>query len=892
MTNGSSASTSASQPVPLDSNPKRGRKRAVSYSDAGLDKGKHIIDFVLPVLDSQSQSRHRKPNHVGPAFDETPSAVDPRYIDIPEKATKHGRQPDQLARLITRPCYPRGEEYNGKNHHFRCIASSVCEWARTSQSRQLQRIYTHASRCRSLAKWKPDLFAAAERALANMAPGGLQPPAGPDDVSTPNTTSQTTVEASPIVTSPPNPFARFDPTTHMSHYEQIDHAVVRLLCDSAAPIRLIDYPAWGRLLQLINPQLDYSSPSSSHVREKLVPAEAQRAVLHMREYLKTQTNLSLSFDGLNAGHQPVYTVHVCTPDRRTFLYYADIFYGSHNSDYIEDVLLRVIDDLGAHRISSIVSDDTSVTKKARRLATARYPSILNLADPVHKLNLCIQDICLDRLWTSVLNRLRKLLTHFKLSTQATGKLNAARKILGILRRLQSIGKTRFATVYYAAISVLENLPALYKIYSDGDMDTAANPLPQTVAEVMDAKKPAAIEFRLKLTELVNVLEPFARAILCLESTKSTIGDVYFFWLAALAALNQLFCSTTTTLTSEDISRLQGIIYYRFNEAINEAPTDAYVTAFFLDPRYRTASIYSSPSDLHAPQPVVVFEGGKRRRRPIHSASRLTNSVFSRVEKQLKQMLRDELTIGQKLPGHPLYQYDALRAKNELTAQLQQYHEGCPPFRQFSGSREGVLEYWVSHQSSYLTFVLSYLAGKLFSVLPNSMCDERAGSRLTHLYSKLRTQLDAKSMIEQIQFSQFMAMVDGTETVTGRKPLPARSRFYEIKQETLAEYDSQKLIDDCPVALADESGEEWLDGRENNKGALMDSKPPKFGECPSLEAALRTHCIELDSRMLVDALNTAPADKLDALLEESQVGSDVTSVPEMSYVDVLDVSWDD
>lgn len=78
----------------------------------------------------------------------------------------------------------------------------------------------------------------------------------------------------------------------------------------------------------------------------------------------------------------------------------------------------------------------------------------------------------------MINQLRKLLTHFKMSTYATGKLNAARKLLGVSRGLQSIGRTRFATVYYAATSVLSNLPALYKIYRDNEVDTMTTPLPE------------------------------------------------------------------------------------------------------------------------------------------------------------------------------------------------------------------------------------------------------------------------------------------------------------------------------------------------------------------------------------------------------------------------------
>jgi hypothetical protein len=49
----------------------------------------------------------------------------------------------------------------------------------------------------------------------------------------------------------------------------------------------------------------------------------------------------------------------------------------------------------------VVSDDTNVTKKARRDLVSKYPTIINLADPCHKLNLCIQDICSDEMFDEV-----------------------------------------------------------------------------------------------------------------------------------------------------------------------------------------------------------------------------------------------------------------------------------------------------------------------------------------------------------------------------------------------------------------------------------------------------------------------------------------------------------
>lgn len=59
---------------------------------------------------------------------------------------------------------------------------------------------------------------------------------------------------------------------------------------------------------------------------------------------------------------------------------------------------QVIEEIGIERIASVVSDDTNATKKARRDLVTKYPTIINLADPCHKFNLCIQDICSDEMF--------------------------------------------------------------------------------------------------------------------------------------------------------------------------------------------------------------------------------------------------------------------------------------------------------------------------------------------------------------------------------------------------------------------------------------------------------------------------------------------------------------
>lgn len=137
-------------------------------------------------------------------------------------------------------------------------------------------------------------------------------------------------------------FAPFNKQGQLDVTSRINLAIVRLLCSAGVPPRIADSPDWGRLFNAIAPRLiGYSPPSSTTLRDKLIPAEARGALLNMRRFLSTYRNLSLSFDGLTEGAQPVYTVHICTPDRHCFLLRGDIFYGSHNSAYITDLLERV-----------------------------------------------------------------------------------------------------------------------------------------------------------------------------------------------------------------------------------------------------------------------------------------------------------------------------------------------------------------------------------------------------------------------------------------------------------------------------------------------------------------------------------------------------------------------
>ncbi|QRW22122.1 hypothetical protein RhiXN_09709 [Rhizoctonia solani] len=278
-----------------------------------------------------------------------------------------------------------------------------------------------------------------------------------------------------------------------------------------------------------------------------------------------------------------------------------------------------------------------------------------------------------------------------MSNYATGQLNNACKLEGVLQSLQSIGNTRFATIYYAATSVLDNLPALYRIYQTKEINTKGTPLPSIVAEALDKTTVMALKFQQDLKELVNILEPFARALLCLESTCSSLSDIYFFWLGVLAALDHHFKSQNCLLLPQDWGRLRCIALKRFNKAINDTPTDGYVTVFFLDPRYHDVAIYASSNacsrQATVPPPVDCPQ--------TSNPQQLNKYILNCVQKQLFAMLKAELEAAKDIPHHPLHAYsqDALVAKEQLHEQLDCYYWADQQFlSQYLTPNQSALQY--------------------------------------------------------------------------------------------------------------------------------------------------------------------------------------------------------
>lgn len=145
---------------------------------------------------------------------------------------------------------------------------------------------------------------------------------------------------------------------------QADLATVNLICDACLPPALVNYPEWKYLLSILNSR--YLPASSTVLVDDQIPGQAVRVYTLVLEYLKTQFDLTVSYDGATTKKtQSVYTVSFTTPNGASFLIEgSEASDESHTGEHIARVILKAMDLLGRLRFSGISGDSTGDTRLA------------------------------------------------------------------------------------------------------------------------------------------------------------------------------------------------------------------------------------------------------------------------------------------------------------------------------------------------------------------------------------------------------------------------------------------------------------------------------------------------------------------------------------------------
>lgn len=253
---------------------------------------------------------------------------------------------------------------------YRCAgAESGCD--KTYGSRALARVLAHAQGCTHLSA---KLRQKAAEEQSKDAPGALvttlsesnasgsksQPKTSPSPFPTSDftftaSTSTSAVSSNGRSSSQPSskgfqPLASPVMATFLKQGRQkkantlkvsLDHAILRLICVGGIPPSKVDLPEWKDMWQIGNPE--YKPVSRSTLEDSQIPKEAAWIKEQMKAVVSEMEDLTLTFDGgTTKALKSIYTVHITTPDRQTFLWVGhEASDRSHTAEHLSEMLFEV-----------------------------------------------------------------------------------------------------------------------------------------------------------------------------------------------------------------------------------------------------------------------------------------------------------------------------------------------------------------------------------------------------------------------------------------------------------------------------------------------------------------------------------------------------------------------
>ncbi|KAJ7217711.1 ribonuclease H-like domain-containing protein [Mycena pura] len=698
----------------------------------------------------------------------------------PAAKRRAGRQAIPLLDRLSIPGHnPRKATKN--KHFWTCIAPD-CPLER--QGRRTEKdVLKHASECNKLRTHDLDAWQAARDAHSGAALGAMLGVASADSADL-ETVSDSASTAPRPIGRPPKLLTlesgqqRLNvPAYYEAGREQIAgqneawmngvrHWIMRLICQCGMVPDMLERDEWNAFMKHMNPTYQ---PISKRDMTNIISKEATLVdELTVKALTKHQDN-TITFDGTqNRRGDEMYTQHACTPDRKVFFLGASIgTTESRNAEWIEKGLIQTIETTGRERFAATCSDSTNVTLATRRDLATEIPAMLDICDVVHALQHIIGDINELPAFKNMLHTMKPLIRHFSKSGSSKAHLReASASAVGDggdrLKMLAKIGKTRFATHLLAVQTLEPALADVCKLYRAGKINFSS----KTVQALFDGLPMLGsdysleyVTFRRDLLIYQAIVTPFARALWALESTTANASDAFLFWTAIPHALDTLFAQPSAQ-TGIELPLQQNVrAIYNDRHKFFFAHSELYFVGFCLDPRYKNPDFLRKRLDApDAPVPEGI----------------LFPHAFLRVKTFLKKLLLDLIN------AHKAHVTGEGELAVRLQKQLVAFWSSEAPFH--ADLIDGDIMEWLRNLAlggSARCDVLVMLLQRVFSILVNSMPDERTNSMITWLNSPLRGNQNAQTLINMIKVGQWYTYHAPNASGPRRPPRPPTVPFRRI-----------------------------------------------------------------------------------------------------------------
>jgi hypothetical protein len=137
---------------------------------------------------------------------------------------------------------------------------------------------------------------------------------------------------------------------------------------------------------------------------------------------------------------------------------------SHTGEFLKNEIIKVIEEVGAEKFCSIVSDHASNVVLAKNLVSTKYPHIFPIRCIAHHINLLSSDIIKLNWATNIITCYKKIVTFFKQS-HAGGAILQQEIVENMIKGggLKKYVITRWTTAYDCTDSIIRCKNALKQV---------------------------------------------------------------------------------------------------------------------------------------------------------------------------------------------------------------------------------------------------------------------------------------------------------------------------------------------------------------------------------------------------------------------------------------------
>ncbi|KAF5350309.1 hypothetical protein D9758_012822 [Tetrapyrgos nigripes] len=348
------------------------------------------------------------------------------------------------------------------------------------------------------------------------------------------------------------------------------------------------------------------------LEDDLIPSEAAKIVSNNMKLLKTERNLTISFDGGTRRRKSHWTVHISEQNRSVHLMEVkNATNERHTKEWVRDLALRWMREIGETQFCAVVSDSTGNTLSARLLLANEIPTLLALADICHHCNNTSKDIVKIVYFEKAIKVVRATLQKFHQSNHAGFLLDCASQAqLQRIQGLEAIGKTRFSTITFSALSVQRNSPAIKAVVESGDesledwvtLDTYKHEVQTDIlrqehaAVFQTSPTRASQEFEFVLKQLIDVGLPLARALACLEANDANPADIFLYWHAVVFEIERLVTDKKKDYPKEVQDEILHILDHRHSQLFTPGGrlyNCVYLATAHVNPSYLRSQLFQN-----------------------------------------------------------------------------------------------------------------------------------------------------------------------------------------------------------------------------------------------------------------------------------------------------------